>query len=357
MTASAIPQHLKVARTVPPTRNPPVGNSEFASFSHWLPKDMKALSIAYLGVQSATADWSELTDAIRDLDRGLDRAGGPDHRDRARYEDEAGYKTIMIAAYWLQPNVFEKWRSGDGMQWVDPLTAPDGLGRFLEALCPSLDRLETINSSAEGREGFGAIAESVSPPIAEHGYWGSMRDRLPISQVNAVTRGADGPVLESRGRVEVIRLDANACIIRSGQDYSDTKGEERNYYLQNVEPTLRTGMTFLRDDGLPIGCYVNRYVQIVDADFALTEKSYAVSWWVDMAALEHWAKSHPTHVAIFNSFMRHMTRFDQDAQLRLYHEVMVPDANQQEFRYLDCHPNTGVLRAVSKADRRGVPSR
>ncbi|HET7742519.1 MAG TPA: phenylacetaldoxime dehydratase family protein [Mycobacterium sp.] len=76
-----------------------------------------------------------------------------------------------------------------------------------------------------------------------------------------------------------------------------------------------------------------------------------------MAALEHWAKSHPTHVAIFNSFMRHMTRFDQDAQLRLYHEVMVPDANQQEFRYLDCHPNTGVLRAVSKADRLGAPAR
>jgi aldoxime dehydratase len=347
MIESAIPHHLKVARTVPPTRNPPVGNSEFASFSHWLPKDVKTLSIAYIGVQSATADWNELADAIRNLDGGLDQTDGPDHRDRARYVDEAGYKTIMIAAYWLEPNVFEKWRSGDGITWVDPENAPDGFGRFLEVLWPSVDRLETIISSSEGREGFGAIAESVSSAIAEHGYWGSMRDRLPISQVSTVIRGGVGPTLESVGRVEVIRLDANACIIRSGQDYSDTLGEERSFYLQHVEPTLRSGMNFLRDDGLPIGCYVNRYVQIVDADFALTEKSYAVSWWVDMAALEEWAKSHPTHVAIFGSFMRHMTRFDQDAQLRLYHEVMVPDASQQEFRYLDCHSSTGVLREKS----------
>jgi aldoxime dehydratase len=347
MTASAIPHHLRVVRTVPPTRNPPVGNSEFDSFSHLLPETVEALSIAYIGVQSAAAGWEQLVTAIRVFDRDLDRNGGPDHRDRARYVDMAGYKTIMIAAYWLEPSVFGRWWSEDGVKWVDPKRPHDGFGRFVEVLQPSVDRLETIVSSAEGREGFGAIAQCISPAICEHGYWGSMRDRLPITQISTVTRGEAGPILSSGNRVNVVRLDANACVIRSGQDYSDTRGEERKYYLEHVEPALRRGMDFLRDAGLPIGCYVNRYVGIVDANFNPTEKSYAVSWWVDMAALEAWAKTHPTHVAIFGSFMQHMARFNQDARLRLYHEVMVPDAGAQEFRYLDCHSRTGVLAAAS----------
>jgi aldoxime dehydratase len=348
VTASAIPQHLRVGRTVPPTRNPPKGDSAFASFSHFLPETVTTLSIAYIGVQSASADWEHLADAIRNVDRGLEIDYGPDHRDRARYVDSAGYKTIVIAAYWLNPDSFTRWSNADGLRWVDPETPPDDFGRFVEALQPSVDRVETIVSSSDGREGFGAIAEYMSPPIAEHGYWGSMRDRLPITQVDTVSRGDAGPNITCGRRLDVVRLDANACIIRSGQDYSDTDGDERQYYLERVEPILRRGMEFLRDSGLPIGCYVNRYVQIVDADFAPTEKSYAVSWWVDMASLEAWAKSHPTHVAIFGSFMEHMSRFDQDARLRLYHEVMVPASDQQAFRYLDCHPRTGLLAAAAR---------
>ncbi|MDT4998376.1 MAG: aliphatic aldoxime dehydratase [Mycobacterium sp.] len=345
MTASAIPHHLRVDRTVPPTRNPPKGDSAFASFSHILPETVTTLSIAYIGVQSATVSWERLADTIRNLDRDLEIDYGPDHHDRARFVDQAGYKTIVIAAYWLKPDCFTRWWNVDGLRWVDPETTPDGFGRFIETLQPSVDRVETIISSSEAREGFGAIAERTSPPIAEHGYWGSMRDRLPITQVDTVRRGDSGPTFNLGRRVDVVRLDANACVIRSGQDYSDTRGDERQYYLQHVEPTLRRGMEFLRDSGLPIGCYVNRYVQIVDAEFAPTEKSYAVSWWVDMGSLEAWAKSHPTHVAIFASFMQHMTRFDQDARLRLYHEVMVPTFDQQVFRYLDCHPRTGLLAA------------
>jgi aldoxime dehydratase len=345
MTASAIPRHLRRERTVPPSRNPPAGDSDFDSFSHILPTTVTTLSIAYIGVQSASAEWDELADTIRAITGRLGDADGPDHHDKARYVDSAGFKTIVIAAYWLQPQQFTRWWRDDGLAWVSPETVPDGFGRFVESLQPSVDRVETIVSSSEGREGFGAIAASMSPPIAEHGYWGSMRDRLPVGQVSEVRRGERGPRFSRQGRLEVVRLDANATIIRSGQDWSDTHGGERAYYLDNVEPNLRAGMDFLSDDGVAIGCYVNRFMQVVDADFLPVEKSYAVSWWVDLAALEAWAKSHPTHVAIFGSFMRHMGRFDQEARLRLYHEVMVPTSDQQEFRYLDCHPGTGVLRA------------
>ena len=34
-------------------------------------------------------------------------------------------------------------------------------------------------------------------------------------------------------------------------------------YLEDVEPVLSEGMDFLRDEGTPIGCYVNRYMRVL----------------------------------------------------------------------------------------------
>ena len=36
----------------------------------------------------------------------------------------------------------------------------------------------------------------------------------------------------------------NICLIRSGQDWSDTDAGERQMYLQDVEPILRAGWIF-----------------------------------------------------------------------------------------------------------------
>ena len=51
----------------------------------------------------------------------------------------------------------------------------------------------------------------------------------------------------------------NPCLIHLGQDWSDTDACERKMYLEDVEPVLREGMDFLRDEGISIGCYANRY--------------------------------------------------------------------------------------------------
>ena len=77
----------------------------------------------------------------------------------------------------------------------------------------------------------------------------------------------DGP------RIQVILHD-NVCLIRSGQDWGDTETSERKMYLEDVEPVLREGMDFLRDQGRAIGCYANRYMRVVAPDGTLTDKSY-----------------------------------------------------------------------------------
>ncbi len=116
-------------------------------------------------------------------------------------------------------------------------------------------------------------------------------------------------------------------------------------YLEDVEPVLRAGMDFLRDDGRAIGCFVNRYAVVETPDGRPTEKSYGMSWWKSLAALERWAESHPTHVAIFGAAMKYLSTLGPAAKLKLYHEVTVARADEQLFEYLGCHARTGLLRA------------
>jgi aldoxime dehydratase len=142
----------------------------------------------------------------------------------------------------------------------------------------------------------------------------------------------------------VVHGNDNLCLIRSGQDWSDTAQEERQMYLGDVEPVLREGMDFLRDEGKAIGCFANRYVTVEDASGQATDKSYGMSWWKSLAALERWAESHPTHVAIFGAAMKYLSKLGPAAKLKLYHEVTVARADEQVFEYLNCHAQTGMLR-------------
>jgi aldoxime dehydratase len=102
-------------------------------------------------------------------------------------------------------------------------------------------------------------------------------------------------------------------------------------------------MNYLRDDGLEAGCYCNRYVHHMDENGNLLEKGFGYSLWRSLSKLESWAESHHTHLQIFVTFNRLAKKFNN---LTLYHEVSVFDASNQYFEYINCHPKTGVLRAV-----------
>jgi aldoxime dehydratase len=115
-------------------------------------------------------------------------------------------------------------------------------------------------------------------------------------------------------------------------------------YIEDVEPVLREGMEFLRDEGLGVGCFANRYMTVIDREGREVEKSFGMSWWKSLAALERWSESHPTHLAIFGAAMKYLSKLGPAAKLRLYHEVTVAAADEQFFEYLNCHPRTGMLR-------------
>ncbi|MDA9409192.1 phenylacetaldoxime dehydratase family protein [Bradyrhizobium sp. CCBAU 45384] len=339
---SAIPAHLETPRTrhkrVPDDYQPP-----YPSFVARYKPGVSRVVMAYFGVQHRGALSAAATEALAEIGRLFAGEGGPTHWDRAHYVDQAGHPNIVSVAYWDDIARFDTWFAPAREAWTGE--SRDGIGTFIEVLRPAVARHETLFSSLGRSEGVAAIAEGMSGEVQEHAYWGGMRDRIPLSQTDPMSPGGNPELIRDGARLRVKAHD-NLCLIRSGQDWSDTEASERKLYLDDVEPVLREGMDFLRDDGLGIGCYANRYMRVLSADGKASEKSYGQSWWRSLAALERWAESHPTHVKIFGAAMKYLSTLGPSAKLRLYHEVTVAAADEQFFEYLNCHPKTGMLAAV-----------
>lgn len=341
---SAIPEHLRSERTrhrrVPDDYTPP-----YPSFVARHRTDVGRVVMAYFGVQyrgapSATADAALATIAAR-----FAAVDGPSHWDRAWHVDQAGFTNVLSVAYWDDIAAFDRWFGPARAAWTGDIHAGAGIGFFIEVIRPAVEGYETLFSSPDRAEGVAVLADRMSGEVQEHAYWGGMRDRIALSQTSDLApRGAAELVVDGPRRRVVVH--DNLCLIRSGQDWSDTDAAERAMYLGDVEPVLRAGMDFLRDEGRPIGCYANRYAAVVTADGEVTEKSYGMSWWKSLAALERWAESHPTHVRIFGAAMTYLSSLGPAAKLRLYHEVSLARSDEQFFEYLGCHDGTGLLTAV-----------
>lgn len=339
---SAIPEHLQCPRT----RHRRVGDDYTPPYPSFVARHAPTVTrvvMAYFGVQTPGSSAAPAAGALRDLAASFATADGPAHWDRSRYVDEAGFTNVICAAYWDDPERFERWFAARGQRWTrDERT---GLGTFTELVKPGVDRYETLFSSPERAEGIATLARGMSDTVLEHAYWGGARDRIPASQTDAMEPLGQPQVLRD-GPLVSVQPHGNLCLIRSGQDWGDTAADERTMYQRDVEPVLRAGMDFLRDEGVKIGCYANRYVQVETREGQPTEKSYGLSWWKSLSALERWAESHPTHVAIFGAAMKYLSTLGPAAKLKLYHEVTVARAGDPLFEYLNCHARTGMQRAA-----------
>lgn len=362
---SAIPEHLKCPRTrtrrIEDDYAPP-----YPGFTARARQEVKQVVMGYFGVQSSGKDMQgKACAALLKIARTFKAADGPEHHDLAHYVDEAGYDNMIAIAYWTSPESFAKWRAGpDVDEWwssADRLT--DGIGYFREIVSPRVEGYETLFSAPDQLEGIGvAMGGRSKEDVQEHGYWGSMRDRFPLSQTDPMKPSgelkAESPSLGKRviaalagtpslGKRVKVKGHENVALIRSGQDWTETTGKERDLYLKDMEPVFRTGMDFLRDQGKKIGCYTNRYMQHLDASGKPIEKSFGLSYWHSLADMERWAEAHPTHVDIFGTFMRIVQELNFQLQLRLYHEVSVLKPEEQEYEYINCHPKTGLMNGLA----------
>lgn len=343
---SAIDTHLVCPRTlsrrVPDDYQPP--------FPMWVARadtSLHQVAMAYLGVQYRDdAQRPAALTALRQIVGTFAGDDAPVKHDLTDHVDNAGYHNLIAVGYWSDPSAYCRWLRSDTVKgwWESDERLTDGLGYFREIVTPRVDQFETLYAFTDDLPGVGGVMGAISGDINEHGYWGSMRDRIPLSQTDWMQAGGDLTVVSgdpAKGGRVVVRGHDNIALIRSGQDWREAGEDERSLYFDELQPTLEEGMDFLRDHGQELGCYSNRFVHNIDLDGNQLDESYNIGHWRSLGHLERWAESHPTHLRIFVTFFRVVTGL---VKLRLYHEVSVSDAKDQVFEYVNCHAGTGMLR-------------
>ncbi|KAF2121645.1 aldoxime dehydratase [Lophiotrema nucula] len=297
---------------------------------------------------------------ISDADKDVQ----PPHWELASVTDKRGYYNIVVLSYWPSNETFDHWKDESGFNtWWESLNPEDtehGCGFFLEVLTPTLDRFETVFSNNEVPEGAANMREKISGEMAEHAYWGSMRDRLALAQIDNLEgkkwitspMESDLPTSNEQDDAKKKRIKVepkhNLCIIRSGQDWSATLPSERDLYLSTMHPVLITGMTFLRDHGAEVGCYSMSLMDVLDPSTyeSNQERTFGLGYFDDIANLEYWSKSHQTHIDIFGGFLKYAKKLDNVLSLRLFHEIFVLERGMQRFEYVGCHGETGMLNSL-----------
>lgn len=342
---SAVDKHLQCPRTrsrrVADDYQPP-----FPMVVARASQDLKQVVMGYFGVQYKGEEHrDEALATLRHIVGHFGLDDGPAEHDMTHHQDNQGYDNLIAVGYWRDPDTYERWLSRAEVAdwWSSDDRLNPRVGVFREIVSPRADQFETLYAFTDQFPGVGAIMDGVSGEIQEHGYWGSMRDRIPLSQTDWLAPSGRTEALSDPaavGRV-IVRGHDNVALIRSGQDWAEAGDDERKLYLEEIEPVLRAGMDFLRDNGQDIGCCSNRYVRYIDLDGNPIDKSYNIGHWRSLDLLERWAESHPTHLRIFTTFFRVVESLEK---LRLYHEVSVLDANDQYYEYINCHPATGMMR-------------
>ncbi len=264
------------------------------------------------------------------------------------FRDRRGNSNFLYVGYWRRSAYREWWaQHGNSGWWHDQRRLCEGVGYWREVVTMPFERFETLHST-KSPHGISVSADGMNGPIDEHAYPGAMRDRIHLSATRSL-RNPDGlnTLMHSEasadGKRVVIVPPENMCVIRSGQNWSLCDVREKAWYLEKVHPVLLEGMRFLSEHPTETNCYALRFVRKTDNSWHNVEQSFGLGYSADVYAFEHWAKSHPTHLAIFDSFLEMVEEFREAMQLRLWHEVTSVPGRGCEFEYLACHPQTGLL--------------
>ncbi|MCL2916021.1 phenylacetaldoxime dehydratase family protein [Shewanella corallii] len=300
--------------------------------------------VAYFGCQSSCID--SLSEwAIN----ALNANHGPLRIEQGTFTDNAGVSNHLYIAYWLASEYQQWWNCAANNQWWrDEQREQEGVGFFREIISMPIERFETLHSTTTPH-GISTTAQTLEGPIMEHGYAGAMRDRIPLSATESLQNQFDASVQfqatrNTNNKRVIVTPPENLCVIRSGQNWSECDEEQKRMYLSKVHPTLKKGMAFLQNNPAKSGCLSMRFVDVKDENWQPMEQSFGLGLATDIYAFEEWAKSHATHLAIFERFMEMVMTFGDNLQLKLWHEVSVLPAEECEFEYINCHPETGLLK-------------
>jgi len=273
----------------------------------------------------------------------------PELVDTAQFTDLEGVVNTAYIAYWRDAS-HDRWWSNPEVSawWQSDDRLDDGVGYWRERYDMPIERLETLHSTPNSH-GVANLAPELEGPVDEHAYPGAARDRILISGSQDVMSSATirstklASEVSAGGKRVLVTPPEKMCVIRSGQDWGHCGSEERDFYLNQVHPSLIEGMSYLSHNAEESRCMSMRLMQNIDGDGNKLDQTFGLGYALDILAFEEWAKSHPTHLKIFGTFMTHAENFGENMQLRLWHEVSVLAADAGQFEYINCHSKTGLL--------------
>ncbi|KAF5612353.1 phenylacetaldoxime dehydratase [Fusarium sp. NRRL 25303] len=295
----AIPNHLRVNRTQPLHHPRCFRGPQQASHSARFPKETTAVVTIDLGIQHLPfADPPDASDTIR---RAIRTKSGPHHHVRSSFTDSSGYRNIVFTLYWKDVASYRDWEAALPPDW------------WYRGLCPASD---------------------IGTDTLEPDGWPLLKD--------------DDLSPDPRGRLVTVEPHENLCLIRSGQVWENSTPAEIKSYNTEIKPTLDSGMEELTKNSQHFGCFSNRYMRIEDDDGNPVGKTWSISMWKSLERLEKWSLT-PKHKEIFGTQINHFNRMEregEEANLNLWHELMVLSKADQAFTYFNCHKQTGILSAI-----------
>ncbi len=338
------------------SKNTPVGwNPPVPAWSAATPDNLDFVAL-YLGCQADGLDNAGLREFWENIELAIIGDNCPQRIERSRTLNTESFEFIYIL-YWPDIAQCNAWwdESGFGEYWYDR-TESARVGLWCEMVVLEHARTETLLSfDSDHRVGVSALAACPMGPIREHAYWGAMRDRIPASHSDMLAADPTSALVsrDGNGRINAT-FPTNAVLIRSGQDLTDCDAVEAARYRSEILPQLAAGMAYLAENREETGCFSARLACEVDQDGRDLARTFGLCWFQDLAALEAWAKSHRTHLNIYNNFMQMAQSLTEPMRLRLWHEVTVADAGRATGEYANITPEATPSFALMPASRNAV---
>ncbi len=339
---------VSVFQRVHPIRKPKDFVPAVQRWSVALPNRHDRYFVSFYGVQAVDAATVYASDFFPWIEAALKLPCAPVAHDHARYVDEQGLTNHIVAMYWIDPAAHDAWRNDKAVAnwWNDAARLHEACGYFRECMTVPLDRQETLYWQ-DYPAALSKAEEVGIYPTPWCGYYGAMRDRIPLAAVDAMETAETAltPAVkrDSKGARWRIRTPHNLAVIRSAVYWGKCDAEQHEDFMTKLRAPLEGGMNYLRENAGPTGCASLRYQQTCDSSGETLAESHAIGYFLSLSHLENWAERHPSHHAIFSAAIARYRKYGQANQLRTWHEVYVLPEQGQQFEYVNCSPETGVL--------------
>lgn len=308
--------------------------------------DITHIIFAQFGIQ--VKEKSQSLEYVETITESFQLPNGPDHFDISVYVDSESYHNHLFMAYWKNPKNYHDWLNHPQVQkWCSGklIDKHSEVGFFSEVATIPITHFETIHSRNNNDSGVTHFA--TLNKTKTHAYWGSMRERIPVS-ASSDLEGEYRNKLAAKEkktfgkRIRVIAPN-NLCLIRTAQDWSHCSEEQKKTYLNLIQPALNKAHRFLENHPEDTGCISARLIQEIDSNGKRLEKTSVIGYFQSLYHLERWTHEHATHKAVFRTFAEMLKRHNFNIDLSLWHEVSVLQSKDLELEYVNCHPKTGFL--------------